>query len=174
MNPLNADPVDADSFESRLRNTPLRAAPPEWRQRILTAARSSQESPSSSVPSVAIPWWARGDLWNAFVGRISGGWLGFATVWALIFLSGQFDSWLNGTPSRTPGSQGISVRLADFGKYRIELMRIAELLPETAQPEHIPRPVEPPPAVRPRSQREILPRPFGGFRLPADSSSQIA
>lgn len=170
MNPPDSTPLAEDSFENRLRNTPRRPAPSEWREPILTAATATaaQRFPSSSISRTAPLDGRFRHFWDVVAAQIPMGWVGFAGVWLLILASSQFDFWLNGAPSRSGHSPAISVRFADFGKYRTELMRVAELLPEFGQPERIPPPVEPPPTVRPHSQRDSLPQPFGGVRRPSE------
>lgn len=170
MTPPDSTPLVEDSFENRLRNTPRRPAPIEWREAILTtatatAARRFQLSPT---PRVARTGETLQSLWGLLAGRIPVGWVGFAAVWALIFTSGQFDSWLNGAPLLSRSSSAIALRVVDFGKYRTELLRVAELLPETGPEERTPPPPHSPPTLRPHSQRDSLPQPFGGIRRPSD------
>ncbi len=156
MHPPNSTPLTEDSFENQLRNTPQRPAPIEWREQILTVATATQRFQASPLPNGASIKGTKRSLWDLVARRIPEGWLGFATVWVLIFASGEFDSWLNGTPSRSGISSTIPLRAVDFGKYRNELLRVAELLPEVGPEERTP------PIMRPHSQRDKLPQPFGG------------
>ena len=157
MPPPDCTSSAEDSFENRLRNTPQRTAPIEWREQILTSATAAQQFQASSISQMAPSNRALRSLWDFLARRIPVGWLGFTTVWMLIFASGEFDSWLNGTPSRSKISSTIPLRVVDFGKYRNELLRVAELLPETGPEERTPPPPHTPPAMRPHSRRDKLP-----------------
>jgi len=65
-----------NEFEQRLRQTPLRSLPPEWRQDILAAAQPPTSVPARSQPTEL--WWTR-LLWP-----YPRAWAGLAAAWVVI------------------------------------------------------------------------------------------
>ena len=125
-----------DDLERQLQRQPLRPVPPEWRQKILTAARSAARTRPSPNAARSTPWW-RELLWPSPVA-----WAGAAAAWALILA-------LNSAAS--PDADTLAARRAVSPPASVIRMALAErrlLMASILDPEFNTNP--PPDPVRPR------------------------
>jgi hypothetical protein len=140
--------MKTDDFEQQLHRQPLRQVPAEWRNEILTAARTAQyQSPAAAIgersPSGGAWWplirdWLSSSLWPSPVA-----WGGLAAIWLLLLAA-------NHSPSpKTPAVAGNQAR--PDTEVITTWQEQERLLSELVQPsEIVERKTSPP---QPRSQR---------------------
>src|ERR1700749_1043907 len=96
------NPMSPEDFEKRLKQSPLRPAPAEWRSEILAAAKAAAKEAATERPRISV--------WKLFTGWLAAGLelrpqalAGLAAIWVVILalhFSTHEDSSLaaNGTP----------------------------------------------------------------------------
>ncbi len=129
--------MNADDFESKLRQQPFQSLPAEWRNDILRAARAGRSAqPSTINPQLRSTW--RDWLWPSPVA-----WAGLAAAWVAIIALNLAA----GAPAFTGNPPLARGSLASFGAYWAVQQRMMTELLDTPAVE----PAEPPRrAVTPR------------------------
>jgi hypothetical protein len=175
--PSHINPAEPDPFERRLARIPLRAAPPELRERVLGLAateprsapvftRTPSPKPTDHTPRPMVSeraaiqaWWARLPLATASV----------ASVWIIAALCTVADSWLNTTPADATAPVS-TAQIVQARRQRADLWRMAGLGEESqAASERVPETPSTDALRRPRSDRRRL-EPFGSCRLASPQS----
>jgi hypothetical protein len=129
--------MNADDFESKLRQQPFRSLPTEWREDILRATRTGLSSQPSTINHQPQLRW-RDWLWPSPVA-----WAGLAAAWVAIIALNLAA----GAPAVAGNPPVVRGSLASFGAYWVMQQRMMTELLETPAVE----PAEPPRrAVTPR------------------------
>ena len=136
-----------DDIEARLRQLPLRAPPPQWRDGILSTARAA--SSTSRQPGSVTVTMTRQSPWQAWLWPSPRAWAILAGCW-MILLALQFSL---PTPARPdPSSSG--VELSERWPVWLERnRRTAELMRELAVPWLLPEAPSVPAAWPPQQTR---------------------
>ncbi len=145
------DPLSDERFVEHLAGQPFRQPPVGWRGEMLAAAqRSAAHSPR--------PHPASNSWWGAWLLRIPLVPAGLAAVLLTVWLGAHSDRWLNGTVAGlTPTIS--AERIAEAQAQRALLWQLAGL----DEPRRVSRPtppsnLNPPPVLRPRSDRRVRER----------------
>lgn len=159
------DPLSDERFVERLAGQPFRPPPDDWRREILTAARKSA-APSPRARPASDSWW------SAWLLRIPLAPTGLAAVLLTVWLGAQSDRWLNGAVTDL-GPAISAERMAEAQAQRAMLWQLAgrdELQSES--PSSAPSRANPPPVLRPRSDRRVHERALFGY-VPQTAGSAV-